>query len=240
MIRVDGIDYVRDVDLARQLGYAHVRMLRTSIKRNLTVLEAHGPLMQFASMVTIGSGAQRAVREFWLHRGHSIVMACRSNMLEAVELQKGVIAIFGAAMDGFLVAAPGADVSGLALPPVPAGSSSTEDARFAALEARLARLEKDRPVAAKSLAKVPRLPAPSRMNDSVPVSRSEAVQPGGRPPANGSLWTPEERARFRQICVARTISGSVPSKAASRKLDKAAGGFRVPRIKLPPGSDDGS
>lgn len=95
---------VRDLRLAEALGYDRARDLRKMITRNAAEILTHGPLPQVATMVEIGSAAQRPVDEYHLNEAQALLVCMFARTATAAAVRKQVIEVFLAWRRGALMA----------------------------------------------------------------------------------------------------------------------------------------
>lgn len=83
---IEGEGRVLDTDLGAALEMAQPLNIRTTIKAHWDALEAFGPIYAVREMVTIGSGAQRAVTAYWLNEEQAtyVTMHLRTPKAQAV------------------------------------------------------------------------------------------------------------------------------------------------------------
>lgn len=85
---------IRDIILGKRAGMAIPRSIRRVIENNLDDLKRYGPLCAQNTMVLLGSGAQRGIKEYWLNEGQAIRLCSLLKSEKAQELTYGVITVF--------------------------------------------------------------------------------------------------------------------------------------------------
>jgi hypothetical protein len=93
-IVVDGAFHVRDVALAKKLGFARPRVIRELIERNQAEIASFGPSPQRTAMVDIGSGAKREVQETYLNQAQALVIVRHSATPNADAIYAEMIDVF--------------------------------------------------------------------------------------------------------------------------------------------------
>jgi hypothetical protein len=105
---IDGDDEprVRDIRLAEVLGFDRPRKIRELIERHMAELKTFGPSPQVGAMVSLGSGAQREVKEYWLNEAQALLVCTRAETPAAQGVRRQLITIFIAWRHGKLTPSP--------------------------------------------------------------------------------------------------------------------------------------
>jgi hypothetical protein len=109
LTEIDGEPRARDLDLADRLGFERPRKIRELIERNISEIETLGPSPRRGAMVDIGSGATRAVEEYWLNEEQALLVAILSKAPKAPAVRAMLIKVFVAWRRGHLDATAALD-----------------------------------------------------------------------------------------------------------------------------------
>lgn len=96
---------VRDLALAKALGYERPTNIRNLIRRHQPLLEAMGSLLHGEAMIEVGKGAHRPVTEYHLTKAQAAFIIAKAGTKRAESLTAFMAEVFAMVREGQLVAA---------------------------------------------------------------------------------------------------------------------------------------